>query len=185
MMRICASHEEFHDFFGGLFDQLDALCAELVRRQKAWQSQRRRAERELQQRGEQLQKQLHRVEKELAKVKQQRMVLETELETVRNRAAEMAETLARQRRQSAHEREQWTGELKQVRRLLETLVGQQVQHESAPESDETHLQPQEATGPSPQSASAPAADSDPVLDSVMAQFKMLQKGLGRQKEGSG
>ena len=52
-------------------------------------------------------------------LQQERAALEAELEVVRNRAAELAETAADERRRGAEERAEWSGELKQLRRALE------------------------------------------------------------------
>jgi chromosome segregation ATPase len=54
LAEICASQEEFGRFFAGVFAELDALSAKLVRRSQAWQSHATETESELQQRSDRL-----------------------------------------------------------------------------------------------------------------------------------
>jgi len=127
--------------------------------------------------------------KELAAMERERAVLETELEAVRNRAAEMAEALESQRRQSAEERALWTEELKRLRGLMEALAERQAEEERPPATVPMVRAgacpanpPQEAAAPAP--AAGPTADPDPLLNSVMAQFQMLQKDLARRRKSA-
>lgn len=137
-----------------------------------------------------LQDRLRRMEQERAKLDQERLVLETELDTVRNRAAEMAETLAEQRREMADERQQWTRELKRMRRLLEMLSARQVEVGVAKDEGQATNDKRRDIEPSslaphpapPGSAAIIEEDGDPVLDSVMAQFEMLQKDIVRRRQ---
>jgi chromosome segregation ATPase len=285
--EICASHDEFERFFLGVFDRLEGLTEELVRRQKAWFHERQEIENRLERRladlerekaeladereriraqceavGEQgdairgnggaaleqmleeadrqraalrdaqqsaqthtshlaevagqlidvhrelaevrsgLERQcdsldadnneicdsplekvpleeLRRMETERAEWQQERAVLETELEAVRNRVAELSETLADEKRSVAEERANWSGELKRMRRLLERQPGPQVESAAVPMS----APPQSATGVPPAEPSpAAASGGDPVLNSVAAQFEMLQKDLARRRK---
>ena len=112
-------------------------------------------------------------------MERERIVLETELEAVRGRAAEMAETLAQQGRQMAEERAKWAEELKHMRRLLEAMPQRRA------EGDPVHA----SSGGQGRSEGRSAGrshdghgDSDPVLSSVMAQFEMLQKDLARRRK---
>ncbi len=91
------------------------------------------------------------------------------------RASEMAETLAQQGRQMAEERLQWSEELKQMRRLLEGLS----QRRPEPESVAAPAPARAETRPA---AGHDGAEADPVLNSVMAQFEMLQKDLARRRK---
>jgi len=247
LAQICASHEEFQRFFSGVFTELDVLSAELIRRQRAWQSERTQAEGDLREQAARLEaqramiaterdqawkeverrrseveqelaqaradlaearreierlrnglqsvsteaaqpqadpkleQQLQQMAKEHAKLDQERLVLETELDTVRNRAAEMAETLAEQRRQMAAEREQWTQELRRMRRVLEAISAKQVEHRADLGSRREFVELQETAAACPRSAAADG-DGDPVLGSVMAQFEMLQKDITRRRK---
>ncbi len=108
--------------------------------------------------------QLHEMERECVD-------LENDLEQVRNRAAEMAETAEKEKRMASQERVEWAGELKEMRRLLEHQSTLAEQRQAAPLSVPEHV-----------TSAAAAAVSDPVLDSVMAQFEMLQKDRGRRRK---
>ncbi len=99
----------------------------------------------------------------------ERAALETELETVRNRAAELAENLSIQSRQIAEERAQWAGELRLLRRTLEKQTEVVAERIEAPRPAERPAERQRPAAPSGDSS------ADPVLDSVMAQFQSLQK----------
>jgi chromosome segregation ATPase len=106
-------------------------------------------------------------------LEQERTALETELEMVRSRAAELTETLDQERKQMAQDRAEWSSELKQLRRLLERQARlattpvppgeRQVQR--APDADVEH------TGNGVQ---APRR-SDPVVGSVLAQFDRIRQ----------
>jgi DNA repair exonuclease SbcCD ATPase subunit len=173
---------------------LTTRAAELAAAQQAVESNRQQAVREVEQERslarqerEAVQAQLQLLAKgaaDLASARltldddRQQAVLETELEAVRNRAAEMTETLAQRDRQLTEERAQWAEELKRMRRLLETVAERQ------------ERQPAEAPPPASNGSRTrdekPAGDhnSDPVLESVMAQFEMLQKDLQRRKKAT-
>ena len=106
----------------------------------------------------------------------ERTALEVELETVRVRAADLAESLAEQKKQMAEERAQWTNELRQMRRLLEK------QADSAGHvSEVNHAVPAEPRA----REHPPSRSSDPVLGSVMAQFESLQKDIAKRRAKSG
>ncbi len=130
-----------------------------------------------------LQAEFDQVQEERRLLQQERVVLESELEAVRNRAAEMAETLAEQKRQMAEQRDAWSLELRQMRLLLESLPAQLNSHpQPVPVGSPEAEAGMEAVG----AVSAPAvAAGDAVLDSVMAQFQMLQKDRARQRENAG
>lgn len=207
-------HEESGRFFSSVFDELDALCADMARRQEAWLEGRRQVERELAERAADLQRQgatmvellrrqeqaasapasappsapdgqllgqVRQLEDERRALERERAVLESELEAVRNRAAEMTETLAEQKRQMAEQRDQWAEELRRMRHLLETLTGRLAESPSRPEPAAPAApagRPAPAAGPGSPGGGA----GDAVLDSVMAQFQMLQKDRARRRE---
>jgi len=126
---------------------------------------------------------IQRLEAERAALAQERAVLERELELVRRRSAEMAEELAHQSRHMAEERGVWSDELKEIRRLLEAMAQQRP--EPSPPTYQAPISPRaDDVRPitSPKGAE-PAAD-DPVLDSVMAEFEILQKDLARRRKHS-
>lgn len=126
-----------------------------------------------------LQEEMRRKEKELAGLEQERATLERELEIVRCRAAELSETLAQQGRQMGEERERWSDELKRMRRLLETMAQRELSEPAAgPRAPIAAV-----TMPAGvQKASAGETHGDPVLDSVITQFEMLQKDLARRRK---
>lgn len=112
-------------------------------------------------------------EQQRAQLQQERSELEHELETVRNRAAELAEALAEQKREMSDQQTAWAEELRRMRRLMETMVERQLANTSA-------APPPPAEKPA---ASEPAIPSgDPALDSVMAQFEMLQRDVARRRK---
>ncbi|MGQ9576071.1 MAG: hypothetical protein ACUVUC_12210 [Thermoguttaceae bacterium] len=118
---------------------------------------------------------------ERAALEQERIVLEKELETVRSRAAELSEGLNQQARHIADQREQWGEELKRIRRLVETISQRQLAPQPA--------DPRTPVGPVAVPAGAPRAPleeshSDPVLDSVITQFEMLQRDLARRRRAA-
>ncbi len=128
-----------------------------------------------------LREQLRQAEQERQAMEQERAVLETELEAVRNRAAEMAEMLAQQKRQMSEQRDQWSDELRRMRQMLEVLSGRLADVEAAPPQAAASRQatPESNGGAAP---AAPGQADDAVLDSVMAQFQMLQKDRARRRE---
>jgi chromosome segregation ATPase len=99
---------------------------------------------------------------------QERIGMEAELEAVRARAADLSEALAEQKRQAAQQQAGLAGELGRMRSLLEALCGQMRGQSVAGEARPT---PREAA----------AAGGDPVLESVLAQFEMLQQDVARRR----
>lgn len=106
----------------------------------------------------------------VSELEHERALLESELEMIRNRAAELTETLADEKRRMAHERTEWTSELKQIRTTLASQAGE---------------------APAARRAADPLANGRPgsspadsgnhaVVDSVMAQFELLQKDRRRR-----
>ena len=113
-------------------------------------------------------------------VEQDRIALETELELVRRRAAELSESLAEQKDQLTQQQTIWSSELKILRQLLETQSHSL--HVSRP-SEPVHMHAAPATS-SP--AAAPAAEAappeNPVVDSIMEQFAKLQKDVAQRRK---
>jgi chromosome segregation ATPase len=129
-----------------------------------------------------LREKLDRLETERAEWQQERAILETELEAVRNRVAELAEALADEKRAGAEERTRWSDELKRMRRLLERSPG-------PPPDADAAAAPGAPVPVSPEPSAEPcaaktAAVGDPVLDSVAAQFEMLQKDAAKRRQSS-
>jgi len=107
--------------------------------------------------------------KQLQEMERECVGLENDLEQVRNRAAEFAEAAEKEKRMASQERHEWAGELKEMRRMLEQQNASSSQGPAATTSTSEHV-------------AAAAAVSDPVLDSVLAQFEMLQKDRGRRRK---
>jgi len=212
LAQICASCDEFDRFFSGVFDGLEDLAGELLRRQREWVCERNESKNEMgrekrelaevrlqieRQRyqiqseqataeqhsaDEKLGEELRRVQKQRDELVHEQQLLEAELDTVRNRAAEMAEQLTEQQNQLAAERAQWTEELKRMRHVIETLVRQQVERAASQPTAPAAVRPHD-TSRGPQD---PPGAADPVLGSVVAQFEMLQKEVaGRRKRVAG
>ncbi len=108
-------------------------------------------------------------------LQQERAALEAELELVRNRAAELNETVSLQQREIAEQKTELSHELQQLRRLVEKqadLIADQVT-----DADRSVRTVREATV---QSVEAPPPN-DPVVNSVMAQFAKLQKDVAQRR----
>jgi hypothetical protein len=205
-----ASHGDFEKFFTGMFDQLETMAAELKGREQQLaqtadgnrrqavvadadrDSQVRQMLEESQQQRAELrgtQEAIHGQVARLAAVaaelsqaqvshqqscaEQERADVEAELDAVRGRAAELAESLAEQKRLFGRQQAEWSEELKRMRGLLEAMSGRL--DEAIPALPAGVPEPR--SGPA---AGDPAA-ADPVLDSVMAQFQILQRGMARRK----
>jgi len=91
---------------------------------------------------------------------QQRAALERELDIMRRRAAEQAESLNEQKRLAGQQQAELAGELKRMRSMMETLASQV---RGAPAG--------------PGDSSKPPSDDSSVLSSVLAQFEMLQRDI--------
>jgi len=127
---------------------------------------------------EELQERFQQLERQRASLEQERTVLESELEAVRNRAAEMTESLAEQRQQACAQRAEWADELKRMRRLLERISGRLAEGEHSGKRLQSDLHEPVAVAAGEGST---AANGDPVLASVAAQFEMLQRDLARRR----
>jgi chromosome segregation ATPase len=126
-----------------------------------------------------LEQKLTDLERQYAALEQDRAVLEKELEGVRNRAADLAESLAEQKRLAAQQQTQGAAEMQRMRQLLESIARQEAF--AQPHRD---LEPPRAAEPVVLMASKPepaAAAPDPVLGSVLAQFEMLQQDRARRR----
>ncbi len=128
------------------------------------------------QREQHLQQQCQHMERQHRQLQQERAELETELEAVRNRAADMTESLAEKKRLAEQQHSQWTGEFQRMRLLLEGISRTLVERELAAANGSPRPNNRgDAT------RDADARDDDLVLDSVRAQFDMLQRDLTRRR----
>lgn len=179
--EIAAGCERSEQFFTKLFDDLDALLADLARQYDAWLDEGRSAGQE----AEALREQIRGLEQQQAAWEQERTALENELEMVRGRTAELSESLAEQKQQMEAQQAEWTQELRQMRRLLEMMAKRQLDRQETAESRQPAACAAASAAPAALAApEAPAAAGDPVLDSVVAQFEMLQKDLAQRRRSS-
>ncbi len=133
----------------------------------------------------------HMAEQQLL-LERERIELQSELDTARGQVAELAEQLAEQKRLAALQQAQWNEELKRIRLLLESGAvggGPVVPRQSEPArlpaplerrggGKQTEQPAALATG-SPEAP--PGRPRDVVLDSVLAQFEILQKDIARRR----
>ncbi len=98
---------------------------------------------------------------------QERAALEAELKAERQRAAEQAEAAAEHRRAAAEQQAELAGELKRMRSLLEVL---QSNMSAFP-------------GASAAPGAASSASENTALESMLAQFEMLQRDLAQRRAG--
>jgi chromosome segregation ATPase len=104
-----------------------------------------------------------------SELQQERILLESELENVRSRAAELTELLSEQKRSAMERQAHWDEELRCMRLLLESMAGRQAEVER-------QIVQRLGTAPNP----PPAAD--PVLGSVLAQFELIQQDCARRRQ---
>lgn len=107
---------------------------------------------------------------ELVELEKERDTLVAELELVRSRAAQLQDVVEEQKREMAVRHTETTEELRRLRELVER------------HSDQIGSQPSVHTAPkeSAPDTAAPSS-SDPVVNSVMAQFAKIQKDVHRRK----
>jgi chromosome segregation ATPase len=123
---------------------------------------------------ENLQHQIQQMAQQQSLLERDRKELETELELVRGRAAELSESLAEQKRLLAQQQTEWAKEFKRMRCLLEGMSGRFAEG-MAPSAA-----PVQAGQNGP--AAATSTSPDPVLNSVLAQFEILQRDVARRRK---
>jgi SMC interacting uncharacterized protein involved in chromosome segregation len=146
----------------------------------------------------------------VAELESDRQALEEELENIRTRAVDMAQTIADQKRQMSEDQTQWMGEFQQLRRILDKQtkwIKEQTGRadgagRSAPASVERafdlDLDVVGESAPAVPAGGAPTASpglatpqraganpSDPVIGSVLSQFEFLQKDVARRRKQGG
>lgn len=104
----------------------------------------------------------------------EQVALETELEMVRRRAAELSETLAEQKDQMTQQQAMWAAELNHLRSLMDAHNGAWIDHASAQQST--------GAGRGNRTASSAAGGGNAVVDSVMQQFAKLQKDVAQRRK---
>jgi chromosome segregation ATPase len=113
----------------------------------------------------------------IAELQHERSALESELELVRGRAAELHDALAQERRALSEHRAETANELKQMRRMIEK------QAELLSDRTVTVAAAHEAMNvTAAHEATEAAPPADPVISSVMAQFAKLQKEVAERRK---
>lgn len=140
---------------------------------------------------EQLRQEQRTLEKSHSEVLRERDRLEGELELVRTRACELQEVVAEQQDQLSQQQDDVSDELRQLKSVIETQLSS-LQRKSQPFERFTAQVPQQpvaanVTQPQPaysqpQPDAAEAPPSDPVVNSVMAQFARLQKDVAQRRK---
>jgi chromosome segregation ATPase len=103
---------------------------------------------------------------------QERDALEAELELVRGQAAELNETISEQKHQLDHQQSAITGEVDQLRRLVE---------KQAELIAERALSAEPAAARTPTPPPSESAPDDPVVTAVMAQIAKLQRDVAQRR----
>jgi len=111
----------------------------------------------------------------------ERELTETQLESVRDRAAELAVQLEEQQRQFAEERQRWQSQLADLTRLVANH--NRGSHSSTSETivTETPRCSAATMRRAPHRNEHEAPQGNPVIDSVMAQFQMVQREAARRR----
>lgn len=152
---LAAARSEFQTVRGEIARHSDELTA--ARSQTAATSEEAEAG---------IKEKIREMEQQKSLLEKERAVMEKELESVRSRAAEMAELNAEQRRLVAPLQSKWSEDLQQMRMMLESLTRQIEESKRAIETSPAER---------PASGVGAVAMTDPVLESVMAQFEVLQQ----------
>jgi chromosome segregation ATPase len=118
-------------------------------------------------RDEQLVQAVEAARQQQANWQQDRASLEAELRAERQRTSQQSDALAEQRRTAAEQQAELAGELKRMRSLLEHLLN--------------HMR-QPASGAGDGKA-MPASPENAALESMLAQFEMLQRDLAQRRAG--
>jgi len=123
----------------------------------------------------------HRLRAQLEAEARERELTETQLESVRERAAELAVQLEEQQRQFAEERQRWQSQLADLTRLVANH--NRASHTSTSETivTETPRCSAAAMRRAPHRTDADGPQGNPVVDSVMAQFQMVQREAARRR----
>jgi chromosome segregation ATPase len=146
--------------------EFQAVRGELARQGEELTAVRSRTLAASQEVEESIKNKIRDVEQQQSLLEKERAAMEKGLESVGNRAAEIAELLAEQKRLSDTQQNHWEEDLRQMRTLLEGLTRQIAERRRQAES---------SPAVKPTSGVAAAASGDPVLDSVLAQFELLQQ----------
>ena len=164
--EIRACHRESEEFFSDVFDQLGAMSDALSERQEYVEKTARGRRGEPDAGNGRIEQLLEEARQERAELRGAQQAIREQLTRFAATAAELAEN---------RQQDQSTDELKQMRLLLEQMS------DHLRDGGSTRGQP-----PQPKrhdhEDSAPTA-ADPALDSVMAQFEILQQDIARRRTG--
>jgi chromosome segregation ATPase len=163
--QLRAGHDQCERFLNGLFDPLESLLAVAGRQAQASPDAGAAAQSE---------QRVLEAERQRASLEQERAVLETELETLRQRVAELTQTIDQQKRALAEQQARWSEELRPIRRLMEMIAKRLAKSDASPPAETS-------SGASGAEADKAAPVGDPVLESVLAQFEMLQRDVSRRR----
>lgn len=122
-----------------------------------------------------------------AALERERAAMETELDLIRSRAAELSEAMTEQKRLALVQQAGWNEELQHMRQMLEQLTERLVEQgtpaSAAASPPPVPAEPRPPATPAKSVATAPPPADDPVLGSVVAQFAMLQRDKLRRRAG--
>ncbi|HEV2969764.1 MAG TPA: hypothetical protein VGY55_07225 [Pirellulales bacterium] len=208
-------HDGLEQFLGLLFDELDSLREELDEEQARLEDERHQLrEKQAQITVERNQWETDRqhwhdaLQKRVVELEKDRLALAADLETERRRSEETAEDFAAQRRQAADDHADLSGELRQLRMLLDAKVSvgglgpasedlddepsqtNETARDQTSKSDSPHVNrernpaSQDCNALPPRKKPAPANPSqpDPVMGPLLSQFQMLQRDVARRRE---
>lgn len=136
-----------------------------------------------QQRQAALEQQRAELETRRAGLEQERAVMEAELAELRRRADLQSEMLGQQQQLLSQQQQQWHDQLQPMRQMLEQLSDRMhlVEEQHSTTAEPRPDLPPAAEVPADHAPAAAGTMSDPVLDSVMAQFDLLPKDLARRR----
>jgi chromosome segregation ATPase len=123
-------------------------------------------------------------DQQVAELEQERSALESELELVRGRAAELYDSLSQERRVLNELRTESAAELKQLRRLVERQSELLAERATSGNASNTLTVSRETimAESARESADDAGPAADPVVNSVMAQFAKLQKEVAERRK---
>lgn len=117
---------------------------------------------------------------DIRELQQERHALETELELVRGRAAELYDALVQQKRALDDYRQETSGELKQLRRIVEKQAELLAEGSTGGATSAAHRE--SGNTEEDDEPAVHEAPADPVVSSVMAQFAKLQKEVAERRK---
>lgn len=117
--EIRVSHDDLDRFCTEVFDQVDAMMAQLIERQRKFEQT---ATENYRRQVEGLQIQVAETAGQQRLLEQQRAAMEAELTATRRRADELADRLADQKAKMARQQHRWTKEFQRLRNLLEKVT---------------------------------------------------------------